>query len=431
AQAPAAPLRLALAGGPPAAAYPQDPANTLYLQAREALNAGQWQRAAALFQRLRQQYPRSRYTPDALYWEAFARYRVGSTGDLQYALGALQTQARDYPRAATRQDAAELLARIRGELARHGDARAAEHVASSATQAAQCGGGDQDDDERLAALNALLQMDADRAMPLLRQVLARRDACSERLRRQATFLVSQKAGAEAETILLNVARTDPSADVRGQAVFWLSQTGSERAVDAILEVLRSSNDPAVQEKAIFALSQHPSARAAAALRGYAENEGAPEPLREKAIFWIGQHASAENAAWLRGLFGRLRDDELKGKALFSLSQMRGQGNERWILGVAQDASQPVEVRKQALFWAGQSGVPLADITAMYDRLREPALREHVIFVLSQRHESAALDKLIDIARRDPDRQMRAKAVFWLGQSQDPRAQRAISEIIGQ
>ena len=44
----------------------------------------------------------------------------------------------------------------------------------------------------MAALNALLQMDADRALPILRRVLARRDTCSEILRRKAVFLVAQK-----------------------------------------------------------------------------------------------------------------------------------------------------------------------------------------------------------------------------------------------
>jgi HEAT repeat protein len=302
-----------------------------------------------------------------------------------------------------------------------------------ARQAAQCGRGrGGDDDERMAALNALLQMDADRALPLLRTVLARRDACSEALRSKAVFLVSQKAGGEAEDILLNVARTDPSAEVRGQAVFWLSQTGTERALDAIAQILRTTPDGEIQEKAVFALSQHRSPRAAQLLREYAERDGAPQNVREKAIFWIGQRSTPENAAYLRGLFGRLRDDELKKKVLFSLSQMRGQGNDRWILNVAQDAGQPVEVRKQALFWAGQAGVSLPEMVALYDRVREPELREHVIFVLSQRmRDPAAMDKIIEIARRDPDRRMREKALFWLGQSRDPRAVRVLSEVIGQ
>ena len=155
-------------------------------------------------------------------------------------------------------------------------------------------------------------------------------------------------------------------------------------------------------------------------------------MREKAIFWIGQRATAENAAFLRSLFGRLRDDEMKKKVLFSLSQMRGQGNERWLLNVALDANQPEEVRKPGLFWASQAGVPLPEVVGLYDRIRDADLREHLIFVLSQRmREPAAMDKIIEIARRDPDRRMREKALFWLGQSRDPRAAAILREVIDQ
>jgi len=419
-----------LADVPPPAAFPQDPADALYRQGRDALNQEEWTTAARRFQQIRQSYPRSRYAADALYWEAFARYRTGRTDQLRMALGGLDTQRTRYPGAATRRDADQLAARIQGELARQGDSRAAETVAVDARQAAQCGRRGGDDDERMAALNALLQVDSDQALPLLRSVLARRDACSEALRAKAVFLVSQKAGGEAEDILLNVARTDPSSEVRGQAVFWLSQTGTERALDAIEQILRTTPDAEIQEKAVFALSQHRSPRAAQLLRAYAERESAPANVREKAIFWIGQRSTPENAAYLRAMFARLRDDELKKKVLFSLSQMRGQGNDRWILGVAQDAGQPVEVRKQALFWASQAGVPLAEIVGLYDRVREPELREHLIFVMSQRmREPAAMDKIIEIARRDPDRRMREKALFWLGQSRDPRAIRVLREVI--
>jgi TolA-binding protein len=426
--------RRRLADAPPPPAFPQDPADALYRQGREALNDEDWLTAARRFQQIRQSYPRSRYTPDALYWEAFARYRTGRTDQLRMALGGLDTQRSRYPSASTRRDADQLAARIRGEMARQGDAGAAETVAVDAARAAQaqCGRRGGDDDERMAALNALLQVDADQAMPLLRRVLARRDACSEALRSKAVFLVAQKAGADAENALLEVIRTDPSAEVRGQAVFWLGQTGTERALDAIAQILRTTNDPEIQEKAVFALSQHRSPRAGQLLRDYAERDGAPGNVREKAIFWIGQHASAENATYLRGLFGRLRDEELKKKVLFSLSQMRGQGNDRWLLNVALDASQGEEVRKQALFWAGQAGVPLGELVGLYDRMRDADLREHLIFVLSQRmREPAAMDKLIEIARRDPDRRMREKALFWLGQSRDPRALQVIRDVIEQ
>ena len=85
---------------------------------------------------------------------------------------------------------------------------------------------------------------------------------------------------------------------------------------------------------------------------------------------------------------------------------------------------------QALFWLGQkNAAPLGDLLALYPRLDGQELREHFVFVLSQRHETAAVDKLIDLARNDTDREIRAKATFWLGQSRDPRAARFLEERI--
>ncbi|MGH7699964.1 MAG: HEAT repeat domain-containing protein [Gemmatimonadales bacterium] len=293
-------------------------------------------------------------------------------------------------------------------------------------------GCDDDDDIRVAALNAMLQMDAERAGPILKSVLEKRDEASACLRRKAIFLVSQKRTAETEDILLGAARSDPDPEVRRQAVFWLSQVGTEKAVVALDSILRNSTDPELQEKAVFALSQHRSPRAAQALRGYAERRDVAPRIREQAIFWLSQHSSSENAAFLKALFPRLETDELKEKVLFSISQMRGDDHARWLLDVALDRGQTVEIRKKALFWAGQSPqLPIADLVRLYDRTDDREMREQLVFVYSQRREPEAVDKLLDIAKGDPDRELRKKALFWLGQSRDPRVAELLLQIINQ
>jgi HEAT repeat protein len=284
---------------------------------------------------------------------------------------------------------------------------------------------------KVAALNALQQMDASRARPILRRLLTRRDEGSVCLRRKAVFLVAQQKEPGTEDLLLESVRTDPDADVRSQAVFWLSQVGTERAVVALDSILRFSKDPEIQEKAVFALSQHNSPRAHQGLRTYAERMEVSESLREKAIFWLGQTHTQENAAFLRGLYGRLKSGDLKKKVLFSLSQMGGEENGRWLLGVAKDNSQGIEMRKQALFWAGQGGVSIGELTALYNGVTDREMRKQLVFVYSQRNEPAALDKLIEIAKRDPDADLRKRALFWLGQSEDSRAVQALQDIIEQ
>ncbi len=362
-----------------------------------SLPAASAPRSAELFQELRQRYPRSEYAPDACYWEAFARHRSGSTEELQHALFVLEEQAQVYPDAPTRADADVLATRIRGMLARRGDAEAAERVASAAApprpprpvreprapspprarpprpprppraQETQ----DEEDDIRIAALNALLQMDAERAVPILREVLASRDDGSVQLRRKAVFLVAQKKTPDTEEILLDVVRNDPDAEVRAQAVFWLSQVPTERAVAALDSIFLSSTDAEVQEKAIFALAQHKSERASSALRSYAERPDVPEELREKTIFWLGQHRSEENQVFLRSLYAQLASSELKERVIFSVAQRKSAENRKWLMDLALDPDEPLETRKKALFWLGQGeGMEIADLVRLYDTMED-------------------------------------------------------------
>ena len=422
---------------PPAPWAAMDPADSLYRAARAALRRNDYSRAAGLFRQVRDQYPRSSYAPEAYYWEAFALYRSGGKSNLQQAREVLRLQRQRHRDVADGSDARSLATRICGELARLGDSECAELISETATAprpeprpspSGTCPR--EEDDMRVEALNAVLQMDADRAMPLLKRVLERRDNCSVQLRRKAIFLVSQKQTSETESLLLGAARNDPDQEVREQAVFWLSQVGTERSVSALDSILRSARDRQLQEKAIFALSQVDNPRASAAIREFAERSDVASELREQAIFWIGQQNRPENARYLQTLYARV-NQQLKEKIIFSLSQMNSAENNRWIMNIALDENEGIEARKQALFWAGQSGGNVADLVTLYGRMQNREMKEQLIFVYSQRNERAAVDKLLDIARNDSDREMRKKALFWLSQSNDPRVADLLQEIIDQ
>ena len=422
------------------AEFPADPADSLYRAARSLVNRGSYTQAARAFADLIKRYPKSSYVPDSYYWQAFALYKTADASNLKRARTLLEYQQSHYPKAATAGDGTTLYAQVQGQLAQQGDQPAVIWVREHANQVSDstqttgtrnCAKDDDDDDPRIAALNALLQMDAEQAVPILKKVLARRDACSAGLRRKAVFIVSQQSTPETEDILLGVARNDPDSEVRQQAVFWLSQVGGDRAVSAIDSILRSTTDPELQDKAIFALSQIDSPASAKILRDYAERPTASVESRSKAIFWIGQKDSPDNAAYLRGLYTRLTDDDLKEKTIFSLAQMGGDDNLKWLMDLAVNEREPVEMRKKALFWAGQSGAALDQLVALYAKTTNHDMKDQLIFVYSQRDEAGALDELIDIAKHETDKELRKKAIFWIGQSHDPKAVQYLQEIIDQ
>jgi HEAT repeat protein len=263
-------------------------------------------------------------------------------------------------------------------------------------------------------------------------VLQSRDECSAELRRQAVFLISQKMTGESVEILLDLAHRnpDPDPEVREQAVFWLSQVKTDEVLAALEAILRESDDPEIQEKAIFAVSQHGSPRALQLLKAYAERQDASPEMREQAIFWIGQSQHAGGARYLIELYAKMTDPDLKERVIFSIAQGGGAEARQWLVDRAKDAAEDIEVRKNALFWAGQSGgLTAADLKGLYATLPDAEMKEQVIFVASQRNEPAAVDFLMEVARTEQDSELRERAIFWLGQSKDPRVAAFLLSLI--
>jgi len=202
-------------------------------------------------------------------------------------------------------------------------------------------------------------------------------------------------------------------------------------VDMLQEILQKETSDEVLDKAVFALSQHRTARAATILRDLASREGASLKRREQAIVWLGQQRNGENAELLKNLYKRVNEEELKEKIIFSISQNRGSDGGKWLMDVALDAKEPIEMRKKALFWVGQNrGASMDELAALYSRLVDREMKEQLIFVYSQRREPTAVDKLMDIARNEKDKELRKKALFWLGQSRDPRVLKFMEDLIG-
>src|SRR5262245_28124174 len=265
----------------------EDPADSLFRIARLAMNDGDYRRAATLFGQVADKYPKSAKAGDALYWRAWSLNKYGAEqrdkASLSQALDAVDRQTKEYPGSVVGTDSQVLRSQIRAAQANLGDANAASDVATSSkglVQSRGCSGSKADEDMRLAALDGLISMNADDAVPILREVLKQRDACRVEMRKKAVFLISQKRTSDVAQTLLDVARNVPDGDVRGDAVVWLSQTRSESAIPLLDSILFTSRDDEVRQKAIFSLTQVASRsdRARQSLRRAAEDETMPDEL---------------------------------------------------------------------------------------------------------------------------------------------------------
>jgi hypothetical protein len=95
-----------------------------------------------------------------------------------------------------------------------------------------------------------------------------------------------------------------------------------------------------------------------------------------------------------------------------------------LLKLARDDRAPRRTRRQAVFWLGQAAGDAAtrDLTDLLDDADvDRDVKEQAVFALSQQPRDAGVPALIRIARTHREREVRRKALFWLGQSGDPRA----------
>ena len=97
--------------------------------------------------------------------------------------------------------------------------------------------------------------------------------------------------------------------------------------------------------------------------------------------------------------------------------------------LVRDENATLSSRKTALFWLGQTDLSTKELITLDPELKSPTLRDQYVFVLSQRHDDESLDKLIDVARRDPSVDVRKKAMFWLGQSHEPKALAFFKDVL--
>jgi hypothetical protein len=103
-----------------------------------------------------------------------------------------------------------------------------------------------------------------------------------------------------------------------------------------------------------------------------------------------------------------------------------------LLRLARNPGLPEERRRTAIFWLGQEAgaaatAALDSVVVHDDTSRE--LRKQAVFALSQRPSDEGVPALIRVARTSRDPELRRTALFWLGQSEDPRALDLFEEIL--
>ncbi|HKP29325.1 MAG TPA: HEAT repeat domain-containing protein [Gemmatimonadales bacterium] len=434
------------------------PEDSVYRGARELLNRGEYRRASEQFRSFEQKYPKSRYVPAAMYWQAFALYRVGATTDLRQALQVLDDQRSRYPDASQESEVSSLTTRVVGALASRGDSDASKRLRDQTAQGTTC---DREDQEiRAEALSALVQSDPAGAAPVIRRTLARRDECSVPLRRRAVYLLGREGVGGTPEDLLAVAKDDPEPSVRADALGRLAQMPGDAPVKMLEQLLTPSADERTQRAVVNALRVSGSTEGTRVLRTVVEREDLSESARAEAVRSLSRRydyvtvatprtapnrptaytvvtprpkydrmLSDSDVTALRAVYDKTSSRTVKNAILETIGASETAGGDQWLMSIVRNPNEETRYRQAAMSRLRRSDVSLDELGKLYDGLSERELRGEIIRIMGQREEPAATDKLLDIARTGTDPNLRRAAISALARKNDPRTTKLLLELV--
>jgi HEAT repeat protein len=233
---------------------------------------------------------------------------------------------------------------------------------------------------------------------------------------------------------MKIGATAKDAGTRKNAVFWLGQRARSDDIIQFLEnVVLEDADARVRHAALHALSHAPEGRGVGALKKIAETSKDVE-MRRQAVYWLGLRTTSEDVIqFLENIILKDSDADIRRTALLALSQApEGRGVKALmnIGGTAKDAG----AREDAVFWLGQQAKSQEVIEFLEKVVREDSnseVRKKALTAIVHAHRNMGVPALINLAKTHPDHAVRREAIFWLGQSKDPRATEALVEIVNE
>jgi tetratricopeptide (TPR) repeat protein len=183
----------------------------------------------------------------ALYWKAYALNREGKRDE---ALAAIAQLRRDYASSAWLHDAQALEAEVK-----QGNGQPVSPAQES------------NDDLKLLAINSLMNADAERALPLVENILKGNSGPS--VKDRALFVISQNKAPRAQQALLDYAKGGGNPDLQLRAIQYVGMSGTKEAQQQLVSIYTSSSDARVKAAILQSLMQ---AHASDALLNIAKSE---------------------------------------------------------------------------------------------------------------------------------------------------------------
>jgi hypothetical protein len=151
------------------------------------------------------------------------------------------------------------------------------------------------------------------------------------------------------------------------------------------------------------------------------------PLRGREARDIGVVSAPEAARYLMAIAAR-GSAGASAKAIFPAVLADSATVWPTLLTIARDTDTRTRAtRRDAMFWLSRfasgavAGYPNQPFHEDEEERPDEELKTHAVFVLSQLPRGEGIPQLLEIARSNRSPRVRSQALFWLGQSGDPRA----------
>jgi HEAT repeat protein len=176
----------------------------------------------------------------------------------------------------------------------------------------------------------------------------------EKVRTSAVFWLGQVGGET--SFLADLVRKDgESTEVRKQAAFAIGISKDSAALSTLQSLFPSITHRDVKNQIIFAASINEDKDGAVNFLIDVASKDADREARKQAIFWLGQKAGERSLGMLKDTIDSAdADTEIKNQAVFAISQRPKNESVPLLINIARTHSNPA-VRKQAIFWLGQTG----------------------------------------------------------------------------
>ena len=368
-----------------------------YADGTRAINESRWAEAETIFGNIAAQ--RGDRADAALYWKAYAQNKEGQQAR---ALETCADLGHNYKKSHYISDCDAMRIEIRG-----------------ASGQGMQSPGTSDDDLKLLALNALMQQDDARAMPILQQIINGNG--SEKLKERALFVLANSNTPEAQNALGQIARGQSNPQLQIKAIRMYAAVKGKKSVDTLADIYQHSSDEGVKRAILqsYLVTGSPEKLVEAArgeqnpvlVKSAVQSLGAMGATSElgtlyhdtKSVETKSAIIGALVAAGKKGsdLLGEIakteQDPQLRAKAIRNLGVTGGAAAGPTLVAAYQGSSDAVSKKAalDGLFISGDAH----DLVELARAEKDPTLKQMIVSKLSVMHSKESTDYMMEILNK--------------------------------